>query len=120
VIPKRVAWFVSGAVAGVAGAGLAKRKVKSTVRNAADRLAPRNVLHSVTGRVRDAIAEGRVAMHAKEHELRARYDGRVSTLADDLDPGDEVLVEGRPVEPGQVIVLKQVRDRGWDRRRSGA
>jgi hypothetical protein len=117
MIPKRVAWFVSGAVAGVAGAGFAKRKVKTTVRSAADRLAPRNVLHSVSGRVRDALHEGRMAMHAKEHELRARYDGRVSTLADDLDPGDEVLVGGRPVEPGQVIVLKQVRDRSGERRR---
>jgi hypothetical protein len=110
---KRLTWFVSGAVAGVAGAGLAKRKVKQ----AANRLTPANVVHGLTGRVRDALSEGRLAMRAKESELHARYDGRVSTLADDLEEGDEVLVDGRPVEPGQVIVLKQVRDRPRDRRR---
>jgi hypothetical protein len=31
-----------------------------------------------------------------------------------------VLIDGRPVEPGQVIVLKQVRDRHDDRRRRRA
>ena len=30
--------------------------------------------------------------------------------ADDLEVGDTVMVDGVPVEPGQVIVLKQVRD----------
>jgi hypothetical protein len=110
---KRLTWFVSGAVAGMAGAGLAKRKVKQ----AATRLTPRTLAHSLSGRVRDALAEGRLAMRAKESELHARYDGRVSTLADDLEEGDEVLVDGRPVEPGQVIVLKQLRDRSRDRRR---
>ena len=38
----------------------------------------------------------------------------------DLDDGDEVLVDGRPVEPGQVIVLKQVRDRDGDEGRRRA
>jgi hypothetical protein len=113
---KRLTWFVSGAVAGVAGAGFAKRKVKKAAMN----WAPKNVVHGVTGRVRDAIGEGRDAMRAKEAELRARLDGRVTTLADDLDEGDEVQVDGRPVAPGQVIVLKQVRDRKFDRPRRGA
>lgn len=48
-------------------------------------------------------------MRAKEAELRARSEGRASTLAEHVDPLDEVLVDGRPVEPGQVIVLRQVR-----------
>jgi hypothetical protein len=113
---KRLSWFVGGAVAGVAGAGFAKRKVKK----AASHLAPKNVVHGVTARVRDAISEGGNAMRAKEAELRARLDGRVTTLADDLDEGDEVQIGGRPVEPGQVIVLKQVRDRKFDRPRRGA
>ncbi len=113
---KRMTWFVGGAVAGVAGVGVAKRKMKQ----AATHLTPKHVVHGVTARVRDAFSEGRRAMHAKEIELRARIDGRASTLADDLDEGDEVLVDGRPVEPGQVIVLKQVRDRGDDRRRRRA
>ena len=110
---KRMTWFVGGAVAGVAGASVAKRKMKQ----AATHLAPRNVVYGATVRVRDAMGEGRRAMRAKETELRARLDGRTISLADDLDDGDEVLVDGRPVEPGQVIVLKQVRDRDGDRRR---
>jgi hypothetical protein len=113
---KRLTWFVGGAVAGVAGARVAKRKVRS----AATQLSPRNIAQSVTGRVRDAVAEGRQAMHVREAELRARVAGRATTLADELDEGDEVLVDGRPVQPGQVIVLKQVRDRKNDRRRRQA
>jgi hypothetical protein len=58
-------------------------------------------------------------MSAKERELRAKLDGRVTSLADEVDDIDTVLVDGRPVEPGQVIVLKQVRDRdGRARRRA--
>jgi hypothetical protein len=110
---KRLTWFAGGAVAGVAGVGVAKRKMKQ----AATHLAPKNVVHGVTHRVRDAFAEGRKAMRNKETELRARLDGRASTLADDLDDGDEVLVDGRAVAPGQVIVLKQIRDRSDDHRR---
>jgi hypothetical protein len=59
-------------------------------------------------------------MRSKEAELRARLDGNAATLADHLDDGDEVLVDGRPVKPGQVIVLKQVRDKGGDRGRRRA
>jgi hypothetical protein len=113
---KRMTWFVGGAVAGVAGASVAKRKVKQ----AASHLAPKNMMHSATDRVRDAFSEGRRAMRAKETELRARVDGRATSLAEDLDDGDEVLVDGRPVAPGQVIVLKQVRDRSDDSRRRRA
>jgi hypothetical protein len=113
---KRMTWFVGGAVAGIAGVGVAKRKMKQ----AATHLKPTNVVHSVSDRVRDAYSEGRRAMRARETELRARLDGRASTLADDLDDDDEVLVDGRPVEPGQVIVLKQVRDRGDARSRRRA
>lgn len=113
---KRMTWFVGGAVAGVAGLGVAKRKMKQ----AANHLAPKNIVHGATDRVRDAFGEGRRAMRAKETELRERLDGRTTTLADDLDAGDEVLVDGRPVAPGQVIVLKQVRDRSDDRSRRRA
>src|SRR5471032_650282 len=117
---KRVTWFISGAVAGIAGAGYAKRKVKAT----AEQLAPVNVAKNIGARakarghdVADAIREGRQAMRAKEAELRARRDGRAEPLADELDRGDEVLVHGLPVEPGQVIVLRQVREGSTPRRR---
>jgi hypothetical protein len=52
-------------------------------------------------------------MRAKEVELRARIDGRVTNLADVLDDDDNVdslIVDGKEVKPGQVIVLRQVRD----------
>ena len=121
---KRASWFLSGAVAGIAGTRIAKRKVRS----AASHLTPKYVVHGVGGRVRDAVTEGRNAMRVKEAELRARLHGRATTLADDLEAGDEVVVDGRTVEPGQVIVLRQIGDRrvdrgvarGLDRRRRNA
>jgi len=103
---KRVTWFVGGAVAGIVGTGVAKRKVKA----AAAELTPANVVRRTKERVREAVAEGRLAKRAREDELRARLDGRSGTLADELDNGDEVIVDGSPVEPGRVIVLRQVRD----------
>lgn len=110
---KRVTWFVGGVAAGALGVGAAKRKVKSV----ASDLAPVQAAKRATGSLRDrghhvaeSVREGRRAMKAKELELRARFDGRSSTLADELDDVETVLVDGRPVEPGQVIVLRQVRD----------
>ena len=103
---KRLTWFVGGAAAGIAGANVAKKKVKAV----ASEISPSNVAKKTTNRVREAVNEGKRAMRSKEAELRARLDGRASSLADDLDEGDTVLVDGQPVEAGQVIVLKQVRD----------
>jgi hypothetical protein len=48
-------------------------------------------------------------MRVREDELKARRDARVASLDDHLDPGDQILVDGRPVESGRVIVLKQPR-----------
>jgi hypothetical protein len=113
---KRVTWFVGGAVAGAAGAGAVKRKVRAK----ASELSPANVARGVRSRVSEAVRDGQRAARAKEAELRARLDGRGATLADTLDEGDEVLVDGMPVEPGQVIVLKQVREQQGRRTRRGA
>jgi hypothetical protein len=85
---------------------MAKRKVRS----AAVEYAPSNVARKTGTRVKDAYHEGRRAMRSKETELWGRLDGRARTLADDLDEGDAVIVDGLPVEPGQVIVLRQVRE----------
>ncbi|MTA12689.1 MAG: hypothetical protein F2534_08840 [Actinobacteria bacterium] len=111
---KRVTWFVGGVAAGAVGVGAAKRKV----RRVTDELAPVQIARRAggqvverTSRVGEALREGRRAMRTKEMELRARLEGRTSTLADELDDVDTVLVDGRPVEAGQVIVLRQVRDR---------
>ncbi len=110
---KRVTWFVGGLAAGAVGVGAAKRKAKAV----ANDLAPVQIARRATGqvterghRVADAIREGKRAMRAKEMELRARMDGRATTLADELADVETVLVDGRPVEAGQVIVLRQVRN----------
>ena len=111
---KRVTWFVGGVAAGAVGMTAAKKKVTKV----ANDLAPVQVAKRATGNVRsgghrvaDAVREGRQAMKVKEMELRARLDGRgPTTLADELDDVDTVIVDGRPVQAGQVIVLRQVRD----------
>ncbi len=110
---RRAVWFVGGVATGVAGAGYAKRKV--TV--AARRLAPSNVARGATGsvkrtgrRVADAVREGRHAARVRERELIAERDGRLVHLGDHLQPGDELLVDGEPVESGRVILMRR-RDR---------
>jgi len=109
---KRVTWFVTGIATGAAGAGYATKKVKQT----ASQLAPANVARGAADQARkrgrkvvDAVREGRAAMHAREDELKARREARVETLDDRLDPGDQLLVDGQPVDTGRVIVLKQKR-----------
>lgn len=109
---KRLTWFVGGVAAGAAGAGYAKRKVKHT----AAQLAPAHLAKRAAGKVRHggrnvvgALREGRAAMRAREDELKARRDARVETIDDRLEPGDQLLVDGRPVDTARVIVLKQKR-----------
>lgn len=107
---RRVVWFVGGVAAGAAGAGYAKRKVAATTR----KLAPSNVARGAAGSVRsagrrvaDAVREGRHAAHVRERELRAERDGRLVRLGDHLRPGDEVLVDGQPVESARVILMRR-------------
>ena len=107
---KRLTWFVTGAAAGAVGASYATKKVKAT----AAQLAPANVAKGAASRAKqggtkvvDAVREGRSAMRAREDELKARRDARVESIDDRLDPGDQLLVDGQPVDAGRVIVLKQ-------------
>ncbi len=109
---RRITWFVSGVAAGAAGAGYAKKKVRQT----ASQLAPANVAKSAVSKVRgqgrhvvDAVREGRAAMHAREDELKARRDARIEPLDSRLEPDEQLLVDGRPVDAGRVIVLKNAR-----------
>jgi hypothetical protein len=102
---KRLTWFVGGAVAGAAGVGVAKRKIKAK----AAELAPARVARSAADRVRDAVGEGRSAMRTKEAELRARLDGRLTPLAAEVDGVDAVLVDGQPIDPSNVVLLRQRR-----------
>lgn len=115
---KRLVWFVSGAIAGISGALFAGKKVRRTVTS----LGPVKVINRAASSTRsrfstigEAWTAGKDAMHDKENELKARRDGRIETLSshshlDPLQPGDEVLVDGERVEPGRVIVLRQVEE----------
>jgi hypothetical protein len=109
---KRITWFAAGLAAGAAGAGYAKNKVRRT----AAQLAPVQVVRQAGNAVRrtghdvaDAVREGRAAMRHREDELRARRDGRLASIEDRLAPGDELLVDGRPVERERVVVLRRVK-----------
>jgi hypothetical protein len=114
---KRLTWFVGGAIAGAAGTGYAKRKVRA----AAAQLAPSNVARTAADRARDrahdlteAVKEGRLAMRSKERELRARRDGATAgPRALEAAAVELVDADGNAValaEPGRVIVLREVQD----------
>jgi hypothetical protein len=105
---RRVTWFVSGVAAGAAGVTYTSRKLKRT----AAQLAPANVAKQAAAKLKDrthelaeAVKEGRDAMRAKEAELLARRDGHAV-----VDVHDNTIVVPADVEPGQVIVLRDVRD----------
>lgn len=104
---KRVTWFAAGMVSGAAGTIYMAKKV----REKAEALKPVNVAKSAAAKAKerahdlvDAVREGRQAMLDKEAELKALRD-------EGIDPADVV-----PVQPGQVIVLRDPSDR---RRRQG-
>jgi hypothetical protein len=111
---KRVTWFAGGVVAGVASAGYAKKKVRAT----ASQMAPAKIAKSAATTVRaktrdvaDAVREGRQVMRHTEDELKARRDGRYVSLDDHVAPGDQVYVDGVPVESGRVIVMQRKENR---------
>lgn len=110
---KRVTWFVSGAIAGVAGASYTKKKVKAT----ASQLAPSNIAKTAVAKVKDkghdvidAVRDGRDAMKEKEAELRARLGSDGDNDNDEPTTIEVIATEAVPVKPGQVIVLQQIRD----------
>jgi hypothetical protein len=112
---KRVTWFAGGVVVGLAGAGMAKRKVKEVAAQAS----PVRVARTAFGRVGEAVGEGRRAARGREAELRARYDGvEPVALADELDPDAAVLIDGELVDAGKVIVLRPATRETRRRRRA--
>ncbi len=120
---KRFVWFVGGTIAGITGTLVAGRRVKKRVRT----LAPVRVVQGTTSRLRGKVAdlgeafdEGRQAMHHREAELRARVEGRAVPLADVGQPiseRDSLLIDGETVEPGRVVVLRDVEESRPRRRR---
>jgi hypothetical protein len=107
---KRATWFAGGVVAGLASAGYAKKKVRATASQVAPAQIARSAAISVRSRtvnVVDAIREGRQVMKHTEDELRARREGRLTSLDEHVAPGDQVFVDGVPVESGRVIVMRR-------------
>ncbi len=111
---KRVTWFAGGVAAGAVGANYAKHRVKTAVKQKVAQTSPAGVARSAAagvrntaGRVVDAVKEGRQAMRQHEDELKARREGRLTSLDEHVDPGDQVFVDGVPVESGRVIVMRQ-------------
>jgi len=106
---KRVTWFAGGVVAGIASAGYAKKKVKETASQIAPTQLARSAVDTVKSRtttVTDALREGREVMKHTEDELRARREGRLTSLDEHVAPDDQVYVDGVPVESGRVIVMR--------------
>ena len=107
---KRLTWFVGGVAAGATGANYAKKKVKEK----AAQISPAGVARSAATRARgtvgyvaDAVREGRHAMQQHEDELKARRDGRITSLDEHVAPTDQVFVDGVEVESGRVIVMRK-------------
>jgi hypothetical protein len=67
-------------------------------------------VRGATQRVAGAVREGIDSARRRERVLRAERDGRLVRLSDYLGEGDEVVVDGEPVDSARVIVLRQ-RDR---------
>lgn len=106
---KRITWFVGGVAAGATGANYATKKVKEKARQ----VSPASVAKSAAQRARqtaghvvDAVREGRQAMVQHEDELKARRDGRLTSLDEHVGPTDQVFVDGEPVESARVIVMR--------------
>jgi hypothetical protein len=107
---KRVTWFVTGTVAGVAGATAAKRSVKKKAATLPPVKVAKQAItsaQSARAKVVDAARDGREAMRETEARLRAKRNG------DEVAPVEVVdgrIVAAGEIKPGQVIVLKEVRD----------
>ncbi len=81
MIPKRVFWFAAGTAAGFGSTVYAYARVREVRgRLAADRIADTvadtvvGTARTVSTTVRDAVGEGRSAMHEAEHRIRADLD----------------------------------------------
>lgn len=117
---KRLIWFVSGVVAGISGVLFAGRRVKRSVTSFTPIKVAQRATQSTRSRlnsVADAFREGRDAMRDKEFEMKAKRDGRVESFDQQgsirpLQPGDELLIDGKRIEPGRVIVLREDMHRG--------
>ncbi|CAN5454283.1 hypothetical protein BH10ACT2_BH10ACT2_03500 [soil metagenome] len=78
---KRATWFTAGAVAGVLGTRMAKKKVQAV----AIELSPSNLAHKAADRAREAAHEGAEAIKAKVTELRVRLTAQPEESAEVIE-----------------------------------
>jgi hypothetical protein len=112
---RRVSWFVGGAAAGVAGATVAKRRVKKTAAALPPVRAARQAVAGVKSagdRVGGAVRAGRDAMRDTEARLWAKRNGDVVAPIEVID--GRIVATGE-VKPGQVIVLREVAEQRANR-----
>ncbi|MFV0306606.1 MAG: hypothetical protein ACK5OX_02545 [Desertimonas sp.] len=103
---KRSFWFVGGVATGIAGVNYTKRKVATAAQQLAPVQAARRASDGVR-RLSDAVRAGRETSRIRQRELHAERDGDVIRLVDHLQPGDEVLIDGTPIETGRVILMRR-------------
>jgi hypothetical protein len=75
---------------------------------------PSNLAQSAAGalrrsgqRVVGTVQDGMSAARRRENELEAQRAGRLVHLRDHLAEGDQVLVDGKIVEPARVILMRR-------------
>ncbi|CAN5514053.1 hypothetical protein BH18ACT3_BH18ACT3_19040 [soil metagenome] len=104
---KRLTWFVTGAVTGAAGSGYAKRRMRET----AAQLTPRNVARSGAVALRRTARDVVDIMRSRQDGVTngdavARQGDEPATIADRIAPDEEILVDGRPVDRGRIVVTR--------------
>ena len=107
---KRLTWFVGGVAAGASGMGYVRKTVKAKAAQVSPVGIARSAVQRTRGRVglvADAVRDGRQAMHQHEDELKARRDGRLTTLDQHVVPGDQVFVDGVEVDSDRVVVMRK-------------
>jgi len=78
---KRATWFATGAAVGLGSSIWVQRRVRQAARHyTPDAVQQRatDAVRRVGPTVRDAVSEGRAAMHAREAEMRADVAARVN------------------------------------------
>jgi hypothetical protein len=120
-MPRRTLWLTTGLVAGAASTLYAERKLRQTLEAASARLQPdalvnevgrtaRQAARSTGGRLRAAVATGRVEMQRREEELWADLSASGSPAASVpvavVDDRSESAVPEYPDAPDATTVRK--------------
>ncbi|PIE31766.1 MAG: hypothetical protein CSA55_04905 [Ilumatobacter coccineus] len=105
---KRVTWFSVGMAVGSFTMGMTFNRIRRRMIQLAPPVMARSMIdrtRSFGWRVLDAVKAGRLEMESTEAGLKARRDHHVEPIDDRLEPGDQVLVDGRPVDASRIVVV---------------